>query len=212
MLWAHKLRKFRAEKESVDSPVSKKVRDSSPAQTETITSSQDSELDAPIIFDTMYAGDELEMSKNKEVCSESESILCKLIHPLAQIPIKSSPGAAGFDLISPKAFRLDVGGCVEVDTGVCLHIPNGYYGAIKARSGLMFKKRVGAFQGTIDSDYRGPITVLLYNAGVENVDFHVGERIAQIVMTKIHPDLEMGRVESLQETERGASGFGSIGS
>lgn len=152
-----------------------------------------------------------EIDRSLQEIDLTEAVRCVLLDPAAKIPVKSSSGAAGFDLFSTKKVKLGIDEWAEVNIGVCLQIPDGYFGCIRSRSGLMFKNRVAAFQGTIDSDYRGPITVLLYNGGEKDVQLDVGDRIAQIIIEKIHPKFEMLRVGALEQSIRNNSGFGSTG-
>lgn len=104
------------------------------------------------------------------------------------------------------------GEAVKVDTGLAIAIPDGYFGGVFARSGLSTKKglRPANCVGVIDSDYRGPVMVPLYNDAAAARVIEPGERIAQlIVMPYLAVDFE--EVEELGETERGEKGFGSTG-
>lgn len=137
----------------------------------------------------------------------------KLVHEGGVIPRYQSVGASGMDLhlctdetilrIPGQAVRL-------VWTGLTLEIPHGYEGQIRSRSGLAKKGVIVANSpGTIDSDYRGEIGVLLYNTNVNPFHFEPRDRIAQIVFAPIaHVKLVEGEVS---ETRRGAKGFGSTG-
>ena len=109
---------------------------------------------------------------------------------------------------SNLAFYLHGGECF--DTGVHIELPPGYYGKIESKSGLNVKHNVVSCGGVIDEGYTGSIVVKLYNFGDTIYQVHRGDKIAQLViMPYAAPDLEV--VDSLEETERGESGFGSTG-
>jgi dUTP pyrophosphatase len=99
-----------------------------------------------------------------------------------------------------------------VHTGVAVAIPKGYAGFVYARSGLAAKRHLAPANkvGVIDADYRGEIMVALHNHGAEAQTLDAGERIAQMVVAR-YEQVEWDAVEVLDETERGAGGFGSTG-
>ncbi len=99
-----------------------------------------------------------------------------------------------------------------VPTGLFMELPIGTEAQIRPRSGLAFKNGITVLNspGTIDSDYRGEIKVLLVNLSNESFKFNDGERIAQMVIAK-HEQISFEVVQTLEETERGVSGFGSTG-
>ena len=131
------------------------------------------------------------------------------------LPAYASAGAAGIDLhadvqpgdvgmmVLPKEIRV-------VPTGIMVEIPPGYEGQIRSRSGLAFKLGVVAFPGTIDSDYRGEVKVLLFNHGFDALMVKRGGRIAQLVIAPV-ARVQIEETVALGETERGAGGFGSTG-
>ena len=143
---------------------------------------------------------------------------------IKKIKVKLSPGGimptrahstdAGLDLYSP----IDVvipgddywGECfAEIDTLTHIAIPVGYVGDVKSKSGLMMQHHITT-DGTVDAGYTGSIRVKLFNHGLCDVHIQKGQKIAQLVIKKIiTPELEL--VDSLEETERGANGFGSTG-
>lgn len=127
------------------------------------------------------------------------------------IPKYETVGAAGIDLYSTVDDRVDPGESVIVGTGIAMAIPNGWKGTIKGRSGLGFKKDIEPFPGTIDSDFRGEIKVKLFNRGNEAFYFKKGDRICQICIEEAKQAQLMVR-EKLDDTVRGAMGFGSTGS
>ncbi|PIE13373.1 MAG: dUTP diphosphatase [Rhodobacterales bacterium] len=136
----------------------------------------------------------------------------------ADIPLPSyeTPGAAGADLranfADGQGIRLEPGARVLIPTGLRVAIPEGYEIQIRPRSGLALKHGITLpnTPGTIDSDYRGPLGVILLNAGDAPFDVAHGERIAQMVLAPvIHADF--AEVTALDQTARGAGGFGSTG-
>ena len=138
-------------------------------------------------------------------------IINKSQHPL---PAIATPGSAGLDL---KA-NLDKDVCIKplervaIPTGLYLSIPYGYEGQIRSRSGLSFNHGIIVINapGTIDSDYRGEIKILLINLSNEHFIIHDGDRVAQLVITS-HVIPELNLVESLDMSERSDKGFGSTG-
>ena len=99
-----------------------------------------------------------------------------------------------------------------IPTGLYLQIPEGYEVQIRARSGLALRHGIALVNGvgTVDSDYRGEIGVLLINLGEEPFTIQNGDRIAQMVICRL-PDVELSVVDSLGESDRGEGGFGSTG-
>jgi dUTP pyrophosphatase len=129
-----------------------------------------------------------------------------------QLPVYSSTEAAGADLKSNEDVTIYPGKWMLVGTGVRLEMPKGVVGLIHPRSGLALKHGITVLNapGTIDSDYRGEIKVLLYNANTEPFDIAVGDRIAQIVFQQyLTVEFLHGRVT--EDTDRGVGGFGSTG-
>ena len=136
-------------------------------------------------------------------------------------PTKATAGAAGYDLYSPIDFTLPASqnvrgtaavnvGRYQVDTLVKFQIPENIVGDVKGRSGLAFKNGSDAFNGTIDSDFRGNVKVLLYNFTGTPIEIKKGERIGQIVF-KYVPPTELEEADSLDETARGEGGLGHTG-
>lgn len=130
----------------------------------------------------------------------------------AYMPHKAHEADAGFDLYIPRGdkqyFLRDH---LEIDTGVHISIPKGYYGTVVNRSGLNFKYHVTLHGcGTIDSGYTGPIKVMLYNDSGMPERFLPGNRVAQLIILPV-PEIELELVDELENTERGANGFGSTG-
>jgi dUTP pyrophosphatase len=132
-----------------------------------------------------------------------------------QLPAYQTAGSAGLDLRAAVEFSVFVapGERIQVPTGLAMAIPLGFEGQVRARSGLAWKKGLAVINapGTIDSDYRGEVKVLLVNLGSETVEIPRGERVAQLVISPI-VQAEIQIVSVLDETVRGAGGFGSTGS
>lgn len=141
-------------------------------------------------------------------------ILVKRLHPSAILPQYMSSGAAGCDVTACLEAPLELAplGRAAVPTGLALEIPEGYEVQVRPRSGLAIKKGLTIVNapGTIDSDYRGELKVLLVNLSTETVRVENGERIAQLIMQKVE-QAEWAWTEELTSTERGAGGFGSTG-
>ena len=136
------------------------------------------------------------------------------LRPDAIMPRYMSARAAGLDLAAAidNPVILTPGGNAAIGTGLALAIPTGYEGQVRPRSGLARKHAVTVLNapGTIDSDYVGEIIVLLVNLGREPFTIATGERIAQLVIAPV-AQAELVEVDALDDTERGAGGFGSTG-
>jgi dUTP pyrophosphatase len=132
----------------------------------------------------------------------------------ARFPQYASAGAAGADLNAslPEDLSIAPGARVKVPTGLVFEIPPGWEAQVRPRSGLAFKHGVTVLNapGTIDSDYRGELEVLLVNLGEEPFVIHDGDRIAQLVFSPASR-AEFLETQAPSETERGAGGFGSTG-
>lgn len=133
----------------------------------------------------------------------------------ATAPTRGSGGAAGYDLyahMEKESLNIGEGKTEKIGTGICVEIPEGYFGAVFARSGLATKKglRPANCVGVIDSDYRGEIIVALHNDTREQVTVCSGDRIAQLVIMP-YLSVTFNQVEELIKTDRGARGFGSTG-
>lgn len=132
------------------------------------------------------------------------------------LPAYQSDGAAGLDLVAaiPADARvvLDPGARALVPTGLTLQLPRGYEAQVRPRSGLALKHGVTVLNtpGTIDADYRGEIGVILINHGGAPFEIERGDRIAQLVIAPVTRVL-LRRASELDETARGAGGFGSTG-
>ena len=128
------------------------------------------------------------------------------------LPAYATPGAAGLDVVAAEALTLAPGARHAVATGFAVAIPEGYEIQVRPRSGLALKHGVTCLNtpGTIDSDYRGEVKVILANLGSEPFEIGRGERIAQLVPAAVQR-AAFAEVAELDETSRGAGGFGSTG-
>ena len=130
-----------------------------------------------------------------------------------EFPRKATRGSAGYDLKSVDTVSIPPGGRYLVQTGLRIALPDGYEAQVRPRSGLALKHGVTVLNapGTIDSDYRGPIGVILYNSGDESFEVKAGDRIAQLVISKTY-ELPFVLVDDIDtNTTRGDGGFGSTG-
>jgi dUTP pyrophosphatase len=137
------------------------------------------------------------------------------LRPQAVLPRYMSAGAAGMDLSSAAEAPITLapgGGRAEVPTGWALELPPGYEAQVRPRSGLARKHGVTLTNapGTIDSDYRGEVVVLVVNLGREPYTVQPGERVAQMVIAPV-VQAEVEEVADIGDTARGAGGFGSTG-
>jgi dUTP pyrophosphatase len=128
------------------------------------------------------------------------------------LPSYATPGSAGLDLRADVAVALGPGERALVPTGLALAVPLGYEGQVRPRSGLALRNGVTCLNspGTLDSDYRGELSVILVNLGQEPVKLARGERIAQLVVSPVSR-AELAEVAELPPTSRGAGGFGHTG-
>jgi dUTP pyrophosphatase len=128
------------------------------------------------------------------------------------LPSYASDGAAGLDVVAAESLTLAPGARHAVATGFAVAIPQGFEVQVRPRSGLALKHGITCLNtpGTIDSDYRGEVKVILANLGAEPFEVVRGERIAQLVPAPVLR-AAFQEVETLDETARGGGGFGSTG-
>ena len=156
-------------------------------------------------------GDALTTSKFFEFNHPSFGILkVQKLNNNAALPKRSTAGAAGYDLCSAHNCTIPAKGKGLVKTGLSLSFPTGLYARIAPRSGLALKKFIDVGAGVVDADYRGEVGVVLFNHGDQDFEVKMGDRIAQLILERIDtPPVE--EVQALEETVRGAGGFGSTG-
>ena len=137
----------------------------------------------------------------------------KRLSEAARVPTRAHDGDAGMDLYAAETARLEPGARASVGTGIAVAIPEGHAGLVLPRSGLAARHGISVVNapGLIDSGYRGELRVLLLNTDPEEAfEVSPGDRIAQLVIARVEaPELE--EAEELEETLRGAGGFGSTG-
>ena len=134
------------------------------------------------------------------------------IHPDAVLPAYAHPSDAGMDVRSVDDLVIAPGRRALVHTGLVMALPPMYEAQVRPRSGLALKNGITVLNtpGTIDSGYRGEVGVILANFGKEPFEVRKGDRIAQVVVAPV-TQAEIVEVASLDETDRGAGGFGSTG-
>lgn len=135
-----------------------------------------------------------------------------VLSPDATLPSYQTPGAAGMDVCTAEDFELRPGERRLVKTGLRIAVPEGYEAQMRPRSGLALRHGISMVNapGTIDSDYRGEVGLILINLGETAVEFKKGERVGQMVICPV-VRVRLEVVNELDETERGAGGFGSTG-
>ena len=142
-------------------------------------------------------------------------ILIKRLSKEISLPKYETAGSSGMDLAANIVgnISIDPGKTAIIPTGLALSVPKGFEVQIRPRSGLAAKKKISVLNtpGTIDSDYRGEIKVILINLGQETFKVEKGSRIAQMVVCPV-AQAQIKEVEDLSETGRGKGGFGSTGS
>lgn len=139
----------------------------------------------------------------------------KFLNEYAKVPTRGSAYAAGYDLYAAidKPIIIFPGDTVSVTTGLAMEIPEDYFGAIFARSGLATKRglRPANCVGVVDADYRGEVIVAIHNDSDKIQQIEPGERIAQMVFLPYRGMGNFEVVDELNDTARGAGGFGSTG-
>lgn len=147
-------------------------------------------------------------------------IKVKKLTPEAKLPVKATPGSSGFDLCAAAPATIAPGQFVLVSTGLTFELPSDTELQIRPRSGLAAKYGVTVLNspGTVDNDYRGEVKVILINHGTGVFHVNAGDRIAQAVPAALSRDGGFGispytmiEVSEVDETDRGAGGFGSTG-
>jgi dUTP pyrophosphatase len=146
--------------------------------------------------------------------SDKVEVQVKRLNNGAGLPLPgyASDGAAGMDICAAEGLTLKVGKRHAVATGFAFAIPHGYEVQVRPRSGLALKNGITCLNtpGTIDSDYRGEVKVILANLGDEDFAIARGDRIAQLVVAPVTQGI-MVEVDALDDTARGTGGFGSTG-
>lgn len=136
------------------------------------------------------------------------NIKIKLL-PGGTVPTRGSREAAGYDIYAAEDKEIGSLQIERIRTGICIQMPPGYFGQIYGRSGMAANRGLLSVAGTIDSDYRNEISVVLFNTSGETQKIYRGNRIAQIVFHQ-HQIIDWENVNELTETDR-KGGFGSTG-
>ncbi|HSE16143.1 MAG TPA: dUTP diphosphatase [Pyrinomonadaceae bacterium] len=134
----------------------------------------------------------------------------KQLDPRAVLPERGSALAAGLDVCGIEDVEIRPKHRVMARTGLAVAIPPGFYGRVAPRSGLAAKNGLDVLAGVIDSDYRGEIVCVLYNTSDETINLPAGSKICQLIIEQIITP-EAAWATDLDETARGAGGFGSTG-
>ena len=136
----------------------------------------------------------------------------KRVHPDASLPAYAHPGDAGMDVRSVEDVELAPGSRALVHTGLVMILPAGWEAQVRPRSGLALKHGVTVLNtpGTIDAGYRGEIGVILANFGDSDFSVAKGDKVAQLVFAPVVQP-EVVETDTIDETDRGAGGFGSTG-
>ena len=141
-------------------------------------------------------------------------VLIKRLSPSVQLPSYKTNGASGMDLMAfiEQPIELEPGKSCLVPTGLSVAFPEEFEIQIRPRSGLAAKNNITVLNtpGTIDSDYRGELKIILFNHGNENFLINNSDRIAQMILTPIIK-IELQETDELPDTVRGEGGFGSTG-
>ena len=141
-------------------------------------------------------------------------VLIKKLDPAVKIPSYKTSGASGMDLMAfiKEPIKLSAKKSCLVPTGISIAMSDDYEIQIRPRSGLAAKKNISILNtpGTIDSDYRGEIKIILFNHGDDEFIIQNKDRIAQMVLVPVHK-INFEEVENLPDTVRGKGGFGSTG-
>lgn len=134
----------------------------------------------------------------------------KKIHPDAIIPKHAHYNDAGMDLFTPEPFEMKPNERVSIPIGIAIEIPDGYVGLMWDKSGLSHKHGIKTFGGVIDAGYRGELHVGLMNLSDKSFRFEKGHKVIQLLIQKVE-HIEFEEAEELNNTDRGAAGFGSTG-
>ena len=138
------------------------------------------------------------------------SLRIKKLSPNAIIPTRGSGDAVGYDLYSTDSVVVPQTHRALVGTGIAMVLPNGVYGRVAPRSGLAVKHGIQVGAGVVDPDYTGEVKVVLFNHGDKDFEVKKGDRVAQLILERCEtPEVE--EVGTVEDTERGAGGFGSTG-
>ncbi|XP_077375498.1 deoxyuridine 5'-triphosphate nucleotidohydrolase, mitochondrial [Festucalex cinctus] len=173
-----------------------------------------SRFHSPMTNQNKEVADACEVSPSKRfktnVAEERAVLRFAKLSEHATTPTRGSTKAAGYDLYSAYDYSIDPMDKAIVKTDIQIAVPHGCYGRVAPRSGLAAKHFIDVGAGVIDEDYRGNVGVVLFNFSKQTFEVRKGDRVAQLVCERIaYPELV--EQETLEDTERGAGGFGSTG-
>jgi len=134
----------------------------------------------------------------------------QLVSEFGYPPTKAHETDAGYDIYSAYDYHIPARGSILIQTDLAIQLPENTYGRIAPRSGLAIHHHLDVGAGVIDSNYRGPIGVLLFNHGDSFYTIRRGDRVAQLIVTKIEPTILI-KLDELSPSPRGSRGFGSSG-
>src|SRR6056300_2084323 len=138
------------------------------------------------------------------------SLFVKRLTYYATLPSRGSAHAVGYDLYASEDYLIPRGTRMIVNTGIAIVIPKNCYGRVAPRSGLAVKHGIQVGAGVVDPDYMGEVKVVLFNHGDKDFEVKKGDRVAQLILERCEtPEVE--EVGTVEDTERGAGGFGSTG-
>lgn len=138
------------------------------------------------------------------------SLFVKRLTYSATLPSRGSAHAVGYDLYASEDYLIPRGARMIVNTGIAIVIPKNCYGRVAPRSGLAVKHGIQVGAGVVDPDYTGEVKVVLFNQGENDFKVAVGDRIAQLILERCETP-PVKEVLTIDETARGAGGFGSTG-
>jgi dUTP pyrophosphatase len=113
----------------------------------------------------------------------------KLLAPTAKAPTRGSAHAAGYDLYASRPATIPAKGKALIELDISIAVPANTYGRVAPRSGLASKHGIDTGAGVIDADYRGPVKVLLFNFGEKDFEVNEGDRVAQLIVERVSPEL-----------------------
>ena len=141
-------------------------------------------------------------------------VLIKKLNPLVKLPVYKSDGASGMDIMAflEKPIILEPNSSYLIPTGISVAFSSDYEIQIRPRSGLAAKNKISVLNtpGTIDSDYRGELKIILFNHGDKDFLINNGDRVAQMILTPVIK-MKLEETDELPESIRGEGGFGSTG-
>ena len=145
-----------------------------------------------------------------EEMSGTSELQVKILRENAVLPMRGSAGAAGYDLCAASSCVIPSRGKGTLGIGPAVALLAGTYARIAPRSGLAICNFIDVGVGVVDSDYRGKIQVILFNQSAEDFKVQSGDQIAQLILQRIETP-QVKKVATLDDTDRGAGGFGSTG-